>query len=133
MRYSIKYLHLISNEIIRENQTIIIEDLNVSGMLKNHKLARSIQEISLHRFTSMLEYKAKWFEKNVIKIDRFFPSSKLCNNCDTNHDRDYNAAMNILMEGMRLLGLSSPELTLGEISSLERSLNQEKNVISCFA
>ena len=146
------YLHQVSNEIIDENQAIIIEDLNVSGMMKNKNLARSIQELSLFRFKEMLTYKANWYGRDLVQIDRFFPSSKLCSccghkntklelkdrewtcsNCGTKHDRDHNAAINILNEGKRILGLSSPELTLGEISSLEQSLNQEKNVISCFS
>jgi putative transposase len=148
------YLHQVSNKIIDENQAIIIEDLNVSGMMKNHKLARSIQELSLFRFKEMLTYKANWYGRDLIQIDRFFPSSKLCSccghknteltlkdrswicsECGTKHDRDFNAAKNILNEGKRILniGLSSPELTLGEISSLERSMNQEKNMISCFS
>lgn len=144
------YLHQVSNKIIGENQAIIIEDLNVSGMMKNKNLAKSIQELSLFRFKEILTYKTKWYGRDLIQIDRFFPSSKLCSccgtkntkltlsdrvwvcsNCGTKHDRDYNAAINILNEGKRiLLGLSSPKLTLGEISSLEQSVNQEKNVIS---
>ena len=148
------YLHQVSNQILSENQTVVIEDLNVSGMLKNHKLARSIQELSLFRFKEMLIYKAKWYGRDLIQIDRFFPSSKLCSccghknkelelkdrswkcsECGTEHDRDFNAAKNILNEGLRILniGLSSPELTLGEISPLGQSRNQEKNVISCFS
>ena len=148
------YLHQISNKLIDENQAIIIEDLNVSGMMKNKNLARSIQELSLFRFKEMLTYKAKWHGRDLIQIDRYFPSSKLCsccghkntkltlnmrqwtcNNCGMKHDRDHNAAINILNEGKRILniGLSSPELTLGEISPLGQSLNQEKNVISCFS
>lgn len=145
------YLHQVSNKIISENQTVIIEDLSVKGMMKNRYLSKSIQELSLHRFKEMLLYKCEWYEKNLIQIDRFFPSSKLCNvcggknqnlklsdrewtccKCNTTHDRDYNAALNILKEGMRILtiGSSSPEFTLGEIGSKDRSVNQEKNVIS---
>lgn len=148
------YLHQISNEIIDENQAICIEDLGVSKMMKNKNLAKSIQELSLFRFKEMLTYKAKWYKRDLIQVDRYFPSSKLCSccghkntelelkdrewtcpNCGTKHDRDFNAAKNTLNEGRKILniGLSSPELTLGEISSLERSLNQEKNVISWFS
>jgi len=121
--------------------------------MKNKYLAKSIQELSLFRFKEILTYKAKWYDRNLVQIDRFFPSSKLCgccghkndklelkdrewvcSNCGTRHDRDLNAAKNILKEGLKnLLGLSSPEFTLGEISSLERSVSQEKNVISCFS
>jgi len=136
------YLHHIANQLLSENQTIAIETLNVAGMVKNHKLAKSIQELSISRFISILEYKASWYGRSVVKVDRFFPSSKLCSECgnknndltlkDRNwtcpecgadHDRDLNAAKNILMEGKRIIGLSSPELTPLESSSLEHSLN----------
>ena len=136
------YLHHVANKLLSENQTIAIETLNVSGMMKNHKLAKSIQELSISRFIQILEYKANWYGRSVVKVDRFFPSSKLCSECgnknneltlkDRNwtcsgcgveHDRDLNAAKNILMEGKRIIGLSSPELTPLESSSLEHSLN----------
>jgi putative transposase len=130
------YLHQVSNKIIEENQLIIIEDLNVSGMMKNHKLAKSIQELSIFRFKEILTYKCNWYGRDLIQIDRFFPSSKLCGNCgykndnltlkdrtwkcgecNTIHSRDLNAAKNILKEGLRIsnIGLSSPEFTLQEI------------------
>ena len=130
------YLHQVSNKIIEENQLIIIENLNVSGMMKNHKLAKSIQELSLYGFKEMLTYKCDWYGRDLIQIDRFFPSSKLCGccgfkndeltlkdrewrcpSCHTVHLRDLNAAKNILKEGLRLskIGLSSPEFTLQEI------------------
>lgn len=116
------YLHKISTQLIRENQTIYIEDLNIKGMLSNHHLAKSIQELSWYEFIRMLEYKAKWYGRSVIKVDRFYPSSKTCNNCgyikqdltlkDRNWicpkchievDRDYNAALNILKQGRNCL------------------------------
>lgn len=112
------YLHKISIQLIRENQTIYIEDLNVKGMLSNHHLAKSIQEISWYEFIRLLEYKAKWYGRNLIKIDRFYPSSKTCNHCgyikqdlslkdrfwicprcNEELDRDINAAKNILKRG----------------------------------
>lgn len=115
------YLHKITNQLINENQVIIIEDLNVKGMLKNHKLARSIQELSLYRFKEMLRYKCLWFGRDLVEIDRFYPSSKLCSECGyknasltlkdrdwccsecgTTHNRDLNAALNIKNEGLRL-------------------------------
>ena len=71
------YLHSITNQLLNENQVIIIEDLNVKGMMKNHKLAKSIQELSLNKFKEILKYKAKWFNREIIEIDRYFPSSKL--------------------------------------------------------
>lgn len=116
------YIHNITSKLINENQIIILEDLNISGMMKNHKLAKSIQELSLFELKRQLEYKAKWYNKKIIKIDRYFPSSKLCNNCgykynnlklnerswkcpncNSVHDRDLNAAINIKNEGLRIL------------------------------
>jgi putative transposase len=103
-----------------------MEDLNVSGMMKNHKLAKSIQELSLYRFKEMLRYKSTWYGRTVVEIDRWFPSSKLCsccgykNNeltlkeriwkcpkCNVVYDRDYNAAINIKKEGERILNTKS--------------------------
>lgn len=134
------YLHHITNKLLDENQVIVIEDLNVKGMMKNHNLARSIQELSINRFKQILEYKCKWYDKDLIIIDRYYPSSKLCNccgyknneltlkdrtwkckSCNTIHDRDLNAAINIKNEGNRILnvGMSSPELTLQESKSID--------------
>jgi putative transposase len=143
------YLHQIVNKIVKENQLVVVEDLNVSGMLKNHNLARSIQELSISKFVSMLKYKLEWNDRDFVQIDRFFPSSKKCNicgdinhnltlkdrtwkcsSCGTLHDRDINASKNILKEGIRFVGLSSPELTLGEMETNKPSMNQERNVIS---
>ena len=116
------YLHSIVNQLLDENQIIVMEDLNVSGMMKNHNLARSIQELSLYRFKEILKYKAEWYDRTVVEIDRWFPSSKLCSNCGykynklklserewtcpdcgTKHDRDYNAAKNIEREGNKII------------------------------
>ena len=118
------YLHQVVNTLLNENQVIIMENLNVKGMMKNHNLARSIQELSLNRFKTILEYKASWYGRDVIQIDRFCPSSKLCSNCDyknnnlelkdrqwicpsckTKHDRDFNASKNILNEGLKILNI----------------------------
>ena len=116
------YLHQVSNTIINENQVICMEDLNVSGMLKNHKLAGSIQELNFSEFKRMLEYKANWYGRKLVFVDRFYPSSKTCNhcgyvnkklklsdrqwvcpNCGEIIERDYNAALNIRDEGIRLI------------------------------
>ena len=116
------YLHHVANSLLHESQVLAIESLGVSGMMKNHKLARSIQELSLHRFKQILRYKAEWRGRTLVEVDRFFPSSKLCGNCGwknsalelkhrmwtceicgTEHDRDLNAAKNILQEGLRTL------------------------------
>ena len=125
------YLHSVSNSLINENQVICVEDLNVKGMLRNHKLAGSILEVNFGEFRRMLEYKAKWYNRKIVFVDRFYPSSKTCSHCGykykdltlnvrnwtcpqchTKHDRDINAAVNVLHEGMRLLGSSTTEFTL---------------------
>ena len=116
------YLHQVSNYLIDENQVICMEDLNVKGMLKNHKLASNIQEMSFYEFKRMLEYKANWYGRKLIFVDRFYPSSKTCNHCGYINkklklsdrqwvcpdcgkiiERDYNAALNIKDEGVRLI------------------------------
>ena len=118
------YLHQITSKLVNENQIICIEDLNIKGMLQNHKLSKSIQELSLYEFRRQLEYKCKWYGRQLIIIDRFYPSSKTCHNCGHIYkdlklserewicphcksliDRDYNAAQNILDEGLRQLNL----------------------------
>jgi putative transposase len=133
------YLHHVVNTLLNENQVIVMENLNVKGMMKNHNLAKSIQELSLYRFKEILKYKAEWYGRDIIEIDRFFPSSKLCSNCgnknnelklkdrewtctscNTTHDRDVNAAINILNEGKRILNNKIP-IRDGELTPLEIS------------
>ena len=118
------YEQKLSTYIIRNYDTISVEDLNVEGMLKNHHLAKSIANASFSEFFSMLEYKAKWYGKTVQKVERYFPSSKTCHvcgykkidltlkdrswtcpACKTLLNRDMNAAINIRNEGLRLLGV----------------------------
>ncbi len=112
------YLHKVTTRLVRENQTIVIEDLNVAGMLRNHSVARAISDASWSQFRSMLEYKARWYGREVIAIDRWFPSSKTCSvcgllldhlplhvrewtcRCGAVHDRDVNAAKNIVAAGL---------------------------------
>jgi putative transposase len=108
-----------STKLIRENQVICLETLNVKGMLKNHKLAKAMSDVGWGEFTRQLEYKAQWYGRTIIKIDRWYPSSKTCSDCghvlDTLtldvrewvcpqcgvwHDRDINAAQNILAAGL---------------------------------
>lgn len=123
------YLHKISYKITNENQVISLEDLNVKGMMRNHRLALSIADVGWAMFTNMLEYKAVNKGRTVVKIDRWFPSSQMCSccgcisgkkplyvrkwtclECGETHDRDINAAKNILSEGKRILGAgSSPD------------------------
>ena len=119
------YLHQITTKLINENQVICLEDLNVKGMLKNHKLSKAINELGFYELKRQLLYKSLWYGKTIQLIDRFYPSSKLCNNCgykkknlklndrewvcpicSQKHDRDINAAINILNEGYRLYCLN---------------------------
>ena len=116
------FLHKLSSKIINDNQVIILEDLSIDNMRKNHKLAKSISDVSWGKFARMLEYKADWYGRQFVKIDRFFPSTKLCSSCGNKHegltlsqrwwtcsmcgiehDRDVNAAKNVLHEGKKLL------------------------------
>jgi putative transposase len=113
------FLHEISSSLVTEYDIICIEDLNVSGMIKNHNLAKAIADVSWSSFVSMLNYKCDWYGKTLVRIDRWYPSSKTCSSCgykmselplnirewncpkcNTFHNRDVNAAKNILQKGI---------------------------------
>ncbi|MEU0403469.1 RNA-guided endonuclease TnpB family protein [Streptomyces sp. NPDC006197] len=113
------YLHKLTTRLVRENQTIVIEDLNVRGMLKNRSLARAISDASWSELRSMLEYKCHWYGRQLVVINQWYPSSKACSNCGyvlaklslgvrhwtcpgcgTTHDRDENGAKNLLAAGL---------------------------------
>jgi putative transposase len=115
-------LHKLTTRLVRENQTLVIEDLTVRNMVSNRSLARAISDAAWAEFRSMLEYKAAWYGREVIAVDRFFPSSRLCSacgtlqkkmplhvrswtceNCGATHDRDVNAARNLLAAGRAVL------------------------------
>ena len=120
------FLHKLSRKLVDENQVIVVENLNVKGMVKNHKLAKAISDVSWGTFVNFLAYKLEREGKVLVEIDRWFPSSKTCSNCHyrigelpldvrhwdcpncgTHHDRDENAAINIRAEGIRTLQLQT--------------------------
>lgn len=140
-------LHKITTKLIKENDLICIENLNVKSMTKNHKLAKAIQDCSFGTLVSMLKYKAKWHNRKIVEIGRFYPSSKLCHccgnrmqymgleirewtcpNCGETHDRDINAAINIKNEGLRLLDSVGQELP--DVKLLENPTMDERSVMN---
>lgn len=120
------FLHKLSRKIVNENQVIAVENLNVKGMVRNHNLAKAISDCGWGQFCTMLQYKSEWSGKTYIEVDRFFASSKTCSvclnrvdslslnirdwtcsQCNTHHDRDVNAAINIRNEALRILDLGT--------------------------
>jgi putative transposase len=125
-------LHKVSCELVNNYDVICSEDLNVKGMVKNHHLSKFISDVAWGTFLIYLKYKCEWNDKKLVKIDRFFPSSKMCNkcnhinqdltlkvrewtcpSCNTIHNRDINASKNILREGLNLLSLGTSDYTCG--------------------
>lgn len=125
-------LHKISHQLVSHYDIIALEDLNIKGMVKNHKLAKHISDVSWGTFVRLIEYKADWNDKKIVKINRFYPSSKTCGECgwinqDLNlsmrewtckngHvlDRDLNAANNILKEGLKIISSGTGDYTDGD-------------------
>ncbi|HEY9779034.1 MAG TPA: RNA-guided endonuclease TnpB family protein, partial [Leptolyngbyaceae cyanobacterium] len=116
------FLHKLTTQLVRENQTIVVEDLAIKNLVKNHKLAQSISDASWGELVRQLAYKCQWYGRELVKIDRWFPSSKRCGNCgyivekmslnvrewkcpkcETSHDRDINASKNILAAGLAVI------------------------------
>ena len=126
-------LHKVSTQLIKKYDLIVMEDLNIKGMIKNHKLSKQISDVSWSKFIELLTYKAQWNDKEIVKIDRFFPSSKTCNccgyinqnlkldmrewncpSCNTKLDRDLNASINILKEGYKQISSGTDDYRRGD-------------------
>ncbi len=136
------FLHKLSSTIINENQVIVVEDLNIKGMLRNHHLAKSISDVSWYTFISMLKYKSQWYGRQIIEADRYYPSSKLCHNCGYKNDdlklsdriwicpqcgaildRDINASINLYT-----LGLGQSEFTPVETNTVDEQVTVMLNI-----
>ena len=122
------FQHKLSSGMINDSQVIILEDLNIKGMVKNRHLSKSINDASWGMFAAQLAYKADWYGREILKVNRFYPSSKTCSvcgfinadlklsdrkwtcpDCKTIHDRDDNASLNLFLEGLKKVGRVSPE------------------------
>ena len=135
------HLHQVSHRVTKENQLVVTEDLAVANMVHNHKLAYALSDVSLGEFQRQLEYKSAWRGGQLEKVDRFYPSSKTCSacgwihqglklehrtwtcgQCQTHHDRDLNAARNILWYGLEKLGVERPDVKASGLPNYGRSL-----------
>lgn len=135
------FLHKLTSSLVANVKYFSLEDLNVSGMLSNHKLAKSISDVSFYEFKRQLEYKARYNDKEMYQVDRFYPSSKLCSNCGSikkdltlkdriyNCDkcgisigRDYNASLNLLSQLKQHIGLVQSEFTPADLKALQYDL-----------
>jgi putative transposase len=140
-------LHKVSFQLVNQYDLISIEDLNVKGMIKNHKLSKHIADASWGNFVTLLQYKCDWYGKKLVKVNRFYPSSKTCGNCgwiNQNlklsdrewtcgscgiiHDRDVNASRNILKEGLKNISAGTVEYTDGD--SNKTSVKKHKSMKS---
>lgn len=144
-------LHKISIELVKKYDIICVENLNVKGMMRNHRLAGSISDASWGKFLTYLKYKSEWNDKKIVEIDRFYPSSQTCSecgfvnsqvkklsirewicpNCGHKHDRDINASKNILNEGLRNISAGTVDYTDGDSVRLDckqPSMKSETNI-----
>lgn len=135
------FLHKLTSSLVANVQYFSLEDLNVKGMLKNHKLARSLSDVSFYEFKRQLEYKARYNNRELYQVDRFYPSSKTCSNCGSlkadltlkdriyscdkcgiHIDRDYNASLNLLSQLKQHIGLVQSEFTPEDLTALQYDL-----------
>ena len=145
-------LHKVSHQLANENDLIVCEDLNVKGMIKNHKLSKHIADVSWGNFLTLLQYKCDWYGKELVKVNRFYPSSKTCvdcgwinqelklsdrewtcKSCGVVHDRDVNSSRNILKEGLKIFGqgLSNTKVERkSDVSNNAHSMKPEAHPIA---
>jgi putative transposase len=139
------YLHQVSTKIVRENQVIVVEDLSVENLRRNKTLSRSISDVGWGMFLRNLEYKSRWYGRTFVKVDRFFPSSKTCSSCGfvldkiplsvrnwacptcgEKHDRDVNAARNLLAAGLAVT-ICGPDVSQRILRDTLQSGVKQKN------
>ena len=143
------FLHKTTSCLVKNVQYFSIEDLNVQGMMRNHRLAKSLADVSFYEFKRQLTYKAEYNGREIHQVDRFYPSSKLCSNCGalkadltlkdrvyccdkcgTRLDRDYNASLNLLSQLKKHIGGVHPEFTPADLTALQEDLAINRLVTS---